>query len=115
MNFCRWDEVNHEQLNPLFARRVFHGERLTLARVYMKKGCRVPLHSHENEQVSNVIEGQLRFEIAGREQIVGAGELVHIPSNVPHLAEAMEDTVCLDIFNPIREDWLRGEDSYLRR
>jgi len=115
MDYYRWDEVNHEEMNPLFARRVVHGERLTLARVYLKKGCKVPLHSHENEQISNVFEGALRFEIGGRELTVGAGELVRIPPNVPHLAEALEDTVCLDIFNPIREDWLRGEDQYLRR
>lgn len=115
MDYYRWDEVNHEEMNPLFARRVVHGERLTLARVYLKKGCKVPLHSHQNEQISNVFEGVLRFEIGGRELTVGAGELVRIPPNVPHLAEALEDTVCLDIFNPIREDWLRGEDQYLRR
>jgi len=115
MDYYRWDEVNHEEMNPLFARRVVHGERLTLARVYLKKGCKVPLHSHENEQISNVFEGALRFEIGGQELTVGAGELVRIPPNVPHSAEAMEDTVCLDIFNPIREDWLRGEDQYLRR
>ncbi len=115
MDYYRWDEVNHEEMNPLFARRVVHGERLTVARVYLKKGCKVPLHSHENEQISNVFEGALRFEIGGQELTVGAGELVRIPPNVPHSAEAMEDTVCLDIFNPIREDWLRGEDQYLRR
>lgn len=115
MEYYRWDEVNHEEMNPLFARRVVHGERLTVARVYLKKGCKVPLHSHENEQISNVLEGALRFEIGGQELTVGAGELVRIPPNVPHLAEALEDTVGLDIFNPIREDWLRGEDQYLRR
>ncbi len=115
MDYYRWDEVNYEQMNPLFGRRVVHGDRLTLARVYLKRGCQVPLHQHENEQVSNVIEGRLRFEIGGREQVVGAGELVRIPPNVPHSAEALEDTVCLDIFNPVREDWLRGEDQYLRR
>jgi len=114
MSYYRWDEVTHEQMNPLFARRVVHGERLTLARVYLKKGCQVPVHSHANEQISNVLEGSLRFEVDGRERIVGAGELIHIPPHVPHMAEALEDTVCLDIFNPIREDWLRGEDAYLR-
>lgn len=115
MDYYRWDEVNHEQMNPLLARRVVHGDRLTVARMFLKKGCRVPLHSHENEQISNVFEGALRFEIGGQELTVGAGELVRIPPNVPHRAEALEDTVCLDIFNPIREDWLRGEDQYLRR
>ncbi len=112
-HYC-WDEVPHEEMNPLLGRRVIHGERLTLARVYLKKGCYVPLHSHENEQISNVFEGRLRFEIGGREQIVGAGEAVHIPPGVPHLAEALDDCVCLDIFTPVREDWRRGEDAYLR-
>ncbi|MBI3694250.1 MAG: cupin domain-containing protein [Acidobacteria bacterium] len=115
MKHYRWEEVAREQMNPLFARRVIHGERLTLAQVYLKKGCQVPLHSHENEQISNVHQGRLRFEIGGREQVVGPGEAVHIPSGVPHLAEALDDCVCLDIFTPIREDWLRGEDTYLRR
>ena len=115
MDHYRWDEVNHEEMNPLFARRVIHGERLTVAQVYLKKGCKVPLHSHDNEQISNVVDGALRFEVGGREVTVGAGELLRIPPNVPHSAEAVEDTVCLDIFNPTREDWLRGEDQYLRR
>jgi len=115
MSFHRWDEVTYEQMNPLFGRRVVHGDRLTLARVEMKKGCKVPLHHHENEQISHVLSGRLRFEIDGKEQSVGAGEIVVIAPNVPHLAEAVEDTVCLDIFNPIREDWLRGDDAYLRR
>ena len=115
MTHYRWEEVTREQMNPLFARRVIHGERLTLAQVYLKKGCRVPLHSHENEQISNVSEGRLRFEIGGQEQVVGPGESVHIPPGVPHLAEALDDCVCLDIFTPVREDWLRGDDAYLRR
>ncbi len=114
MNHYRWEEVPHEDMSPSLARRVIHGQRLTLARVYLKKGCQVPLHSHENEQISNVIEGRLRFEVGGEEKIVGAGELIHIPPHVPHLAEALDDTVCLDIFNPLREDWLRGDDAYLR-
>ena len=114
MKHYSWDEVTFEQMNPLFGRRVVHGEHLTLARVELKKGCQVPLHHHENEQISHVLEGSLRFEIGGEEKVVRAGELVQIPPNVPHLAEALEDAVCLDIFNPIREDWLRGDDAYLR-
>lgn len=115
MKHYRWENVTREQMNPLFARRVIHGDRLTLAQVFLKKGCQVPLHSHENEQISNVYEGRLRFEIGGREQIVGVGEAVHIPPGVPHLAEALDDCVCLDVFTPVREDWLRGDDAYLRR
>ena len=112
-HYC-WEEITHEQMSPTFARRVVHGERLTLARVYLKKGCFIPLHQHENEQMSNVLEGKMRFEVGGKERVVSAGELLHIPPGLPHLAEAMEDTVCLDIFNPVREDWLRGDDAYLR-
>ena len=115
MNHYRWDEVTHEEVNPLFARRVIHGERLTVARVYLKKGCRVPLHSHDHEQITNVLVGRVRFQIGSQEKIVGADELVHVPPASPHSVEALEDSLCLDIFNPIREDWLRGEDSYLRR
>jgi len=114
MNHYRWEELAREQMNPLFARRVIHGERLTLAYCYIKKGCKVPLHSHENEQISVVQEGCLRFRIGDQDKDVSAGEAVQIPPHVPHLAEALEDTVCLDIFNPVREDWLRGEDAYLR-
>ncbi len=116
MNHYRWGEIEHEQMNPLFARRVIHGEHLTLARVFLKKGCQVPMHSHQNEQISNVLEGRLRFEIGDQKQekIVGPGELLQIPPNVPHRAEALDDCVCLDIFTPVREDWLRGEDAYLR-
>lgn len=114
MHLYRWDQIEREQMNPLLERQVVHGERLTLARVVLKRGCVVPLHSHENEQISSVFQGRLLFQIGGQETIVGAGELVHIPSGVQHLAEALEDCVCLDIFTPVREDWLRGEDAYLR-
>lgn len=113
-HYC-WKDVPREQMNPLFARQVVHGERLTLARVHLKKGCKIPLHHHENEQVSNVIEGRLRFEIGGQEKVVGPGEMIHIPPHSPHLAEALDDCVCLDIFTPTREDWMRGDDAYLRR
>jgi len=114
MKHYDWNHVPEEEMNPLLQRRVIHGQRLTLARVVLKKGCKVPLHSHENEQISSVFQGRLLFQIGGQETIVGAGELVHIPSGVQHLAEALEDCVCLDIFTPVREDWLRGEDAYLR-
>ncbi len=113
-HYC-WEEVAREQMNPLFARRVIHTDRMTLAQVFLKKGCKVPLHHHENEQITTISEGRLRFEIGGEEKIVGAGELVHIPSGVPHLAEALDDVVGVDIFTPVREDWLRGDDAYLRR
>lgn len=114
MRIARWDEIEHEQMNPLVARRVLHGDGLTVARIYLKKGAVIPRHSHENEQLTNLLEGRLRFEFDGRESIIQAGELMQIPSNEPHKVEALEDSVAVDIFQPVREDWLRGEDSYLR-
>ncbi len=114
MNHYRWDEITREQMNPLFARSVIHGDRLTVARVYLKKGCLVPMHQHDNEQISNVFEGRLRFKVGEEERVVGPGEVLHIPPGVPHMAEALEECVCLDIFNPVREDWIRGDDAYLR-
>ena len=99
-------------------RRLITGDRMMLAHVYLKKGCIVPKHSHENEQFTYILEGALRFwigEDGGEEVIVRAGEVLHIPSNVPHRAEALEDTLDVDIFDPPRQDWLDKTDSYLRR
>lgn len=117
----QWEKVRHEQLNPLLARQVVSGEKAMIARVYLRKGCYVPPHSHEGEQLSYILEGSLEFHIfdapgqAPRDKIVvGAGEILVIPSNVVHAALALEDTVDLDIFSPIRHDWLNGTDNYLR-
>ena len=85
-----------------------------IARVLLKKGCVVPMHSHVNEQVTYILEGALTFRIDGREIVVGPGEVLTIPSNMPHEAEAMVDTVDLDVFNPPRADWINKDDSYLR-
>jgi quercetin dioxygenase-like cupin family protein len=103
-----------ESVNPLFDRQLVTGERTMLARIVLRKGCIVPLHSHENEQIAYVLEGALKFRIQGREIIVRAGEVLVIPSHVPHSAEALEDTIDLDIFTPPRTDWLQGTDQYLR-
>ena len=103
-----------ESVNPLFDRQLVTGERTMLARIVLRKGCIVPLHSHENEQIAYVLEGALKFRIQGREIIVRAGEVLVIPSHVPHSAEALEDTIDLDIFTPPRADWLQGTDQYLR-
>jgi quercetin dioxygenase-like cupin family protein len=114
----RWDELPKEQLNPLLARRLVTGRRGMLAHVYLKKGCVVPKHRHENEQFTYILEGALRFfmgEDGATEVIVHAGEVLHIPSNLPHEAHALEDTLDLDIFCPPREDWLNKTDDYLRR
>jgi quercetin dioxygenase-like cupin family protein len=114
----RWEDLPKEQLKPDLHRRLISTERLMLAHVYLDKGCIVPMHSHENEQLTYILEGLLRFSLGadGSEIIdVAAGEVLHIPSNLPHQAEAIEKTLDVDIFCPPREDWLDGSDSYLRR
>jgi len=113
----RWDEMPKEQVTEQLSRRLITGERMMLAHVYLDKGCIVPRHSHENEQITYILEGALRFWIGEDEQeevIVRAGEVLHIPSGVPHKAEALEDTLDVDIFSPPREDWLNKTDDYLR-
>jgi quercetin dioxygenase-like cupin family protein len=114
----RWDEIPREELNEKLARRLITGDQLMLAHVYLKKGCVVPKHSHMNEQLTYILEGALRFfvgENGEAEIMVRAGEVLHLPGNVPHQAEAVEDTLDVDIFYPPREDWLKKTDSYLRK
>ncbi len=111
----RWSRIEKEQLNPRFARQVIHAGRMTVARVYLVKGCEIPEHSHDNEQVSVIDQGRLLFRIQGSEYVVAAGEALQIAPNVPHSAVALEDTVGTDLFTPVREDWRRGDDAYLRR
>src|SRR5437588_11142990 len=115
MELYQWDKVTKEELNPTFARQMIHGETMTVARVYLKKGCLVPEHKHHNEQISIIEQGALHFVVDGKEQVVRAGEVLHIPANVPHSALAHEDCVGIDIFCPVREDWVRGDDAYLRK
>jgi len=114
MKFIAWKNVEREQLNPLIAREMVVGAKIMLARVLMKKGAHVPMHHHHNEQVTYILEGALKFAIDGKEIVVSAGEVLCIPSNMPHEAWALEDTVDLDVFDPPREDWLNKTDSYLR-
>ena len=114
LKHIRWQDVELEKLNPLLDRQLVVGKDLMLARVLLRKGCIVPLHSHANEQVTYILEGALKFWIDAKEIVVHAGEVLCIPSNMPHKAEAVEDTVDLDIFNPPREDWLNKSDDYLR-
>jgi len=118
VTWYRWDELPREQVSPLLDRRLITGDGMMLAHVYLKKGCVVPRHSHENEQITWIVEGALRFWIGedeSEEVLVRAGEVLHIPSNVPHKAEALEDTLDVDIFNPPRQDWLDKTDAYLRK
>lgn len=105
-----------EKLNPLMDRQLVYGERTMLARLILRKGAIVPRHSHENEQISYVVEGALRFWLGDEQEVtVRAGEVLVIPSNMPHRAEALEDTLDLDVFAPPRADWIAGTDAYLRR
>jgi quercetin dioxygenase-like cupin family protein len=114
----RWDDVRRERVTDQIDRRVITGEKMMLAHVYLTKGAIVPKHAHHNEQVTYILEGALRFWIGedGAEVIdVRAGEVLVIPSNVPHKAEALEDTLDVDVFSPPRQDWLDGTDDYFRR
>jgi quercetin dioxygenase-like cupin family protein len=112
--YIPWSSVEREHLNPLIDREMLTGQNLMLARVIMKKGAHVPLHRHHNEQVTYILEGALKFAIDGKEIVVKSGEVLCIPSNMPHEAWALEDTIDLDVFNPPREDWLNKTDDYLR-
>ena len=112
--YIPWKDVEREKLNPLIDREMVVGDRVMLARVLMKKGAHVPLHQHHNEQVTYILEGALKFAIDGKEVVVRAGEVLCIPSNMPHEAWALEETIDLDVFNPPREDWLNKTDDYLR-
>ncbi|MGI8508985.1 MAG: cupin domain-containing protein [Gemmatimonadaceae bacterium] len=110
-----WTDMPKERVTDQISRRLVTGDRMMLAHVYLDKGAIVPQHSHENEQITYILEGALRFWIGadGSEEIVvGVGQVLHIPSNVPHKAEALEDTLDVDIFSPPRQDWLNGTDSY---
>jgi quercetin dioxygenase-like cupin family protein len=111
----RWDNVEIERLSSLIGRQFLVGTGIMLARVLLKKGAHVPLHSHHNEQVTYILDGALKFAIEGREITVRTGEVLCIPPFVPHEAFALEDTVDLDIFNPPRQDWIDRDDAYLRR
>jgi len=114
LKYLSWNEVERESLSPVFERQLIVGHEVMLARISLKKGCIVPLHSHVNEQLSYILEGALKFWIDGKEIVVRAGEVLTIPPNMPHKAEALEDTVDLDIFHPPRADWINKTDSYLR-
>lgn len=114
----RWDDIPAEPLKPGLTRKLITGERMMIAHVYFKKGEVVPQHSHDNEQLTYILSGALHFKFGaqGEQEItVRAGEVVVIPSNVPHSAVAIEDTLDVDVFCPPRQDWLNGTDAYLRR
>ena len=115
MEHYTWDEIEKEILSPSIARKIISGEKAMVAQVFLVKGAVVPEHKHESEQITYILEGALLFEIDGAEILVGKGQVLRIASWKPHKATALEDTLDLDIFSPIREDWLKKDDEYLRR
>jgi quercetin dioxygenase-like cupin family protein len=118
VTYHRWSEIAAEPLKGGITRKLITGERMMIAHVHLKKGDDVPRHAHENEQLTYILEGSLQLWFGANDErtiVVNAGEVVVIPSNVPHRALALEDTLDVDVFNPPRQDWLTGTDAYLRR
>jgi quercetin dioxygenase-like cupin family protein len=114
----RWDDIPLEKVTDEIDRKIINGNRMMLTQVFLKKGSVVPMHSHDNEQLTYILEGALKFWIAEEDSepiVVSAGEVLVIPSNVPHKAEALADTVDVDVFSPPRQDWLDGTDTYFHR
>ena len=114
MKLYNWEQMPEEHVHELFSRRFISGEQMTMARIFLKKGCLVPTHNHESEQLTTVFTGALKFLIDGSEIVVRGGETLLIPAFVHHSAEALEDTDEMDVFSPIRGDWIDGTDDYLR-
>lgn len=114
MERYNWSAIAEEKMNPLLSRQVIHTGQMSIARIKLRKGAVVPLHQHVNAQVSMVRTGALRFDMGGESVVVHAGEVVAIPPNMPHRVEALEDSMATDLFTPQREDWIRGDDAYLR-
>ena len=114
MDVLRWEDEPIEALGTGIGRRMVNGEAMTLAQITIATGTVVPSHEHPNEQIATVVSGRLRFVVGSEEREVGPGESVLIPGGVPHRVDALEDSVVLDAFAPRREDWLRGDDAYLR-
>lgn len=115
VNFYRWEELPLEKVTDQIDRRLISGNRIMIAHVYLKKGSIVPTHSHENEQMTYIMNGALHFWIGedeSEEIVVSTGEVLHLPSNVVHKAQALEDTFDVDVFSPPRQDWLDGTDTY---
>jgi quercetin dioxygenase-like cupin family protein len=115
MEQYNWAAILEEKMNPLLSRRVIHTEQMTIARIWLQKGAVVHLHSHVNEQVTMLQSGSLRFDMGGKQIVINAGDVLVIPSNMPHRVEALEESMATDLFTPSRQDWISGDDSYLRR
>lgn len=105
----RWDEISLEKITELISRKLIPGDRLMLAHVYLKRGALVPMHHHESEQMTYVLQGTLHFQVGGEEVTVREGEVLRVPAGVEHQAEALDDTLELDVFSPVRSEWLAAE------
>ncbi len=114
MTLHSWNIIEREQMNALVVRQALHGTNMTIARLDLKAGALVPTHHHVNEQMTVLISGKLRFIFPEKTIDVVGGEVMEIAPNLPHSVEALEDSVAIDVFSPVREDWLRGDDAYLR-
>jgi quercetin dioxygenase-like cupin family protein len=114
MKLYSWDHVPEEQMTPSLSRRVIHGEKMTVALIHVRKGAVVPVHQHVHEQLSMVQSGRLLFTVTGEQALLQAGDMILTPPHAPHTVEALEDTIVLDFFPPHRDDWVRGDDAYLR-
>ena len=114
MPIQRWLAEPVEELTPSIGRQVVHTETMTIARIHLRAGAGVPRHEHPHEQVATVLEGSIRFLVGDEEHVVSAGESMIVPSGVPHEVEALADSLVLDVFSPVRDDWVRGDDAYLR-
>jgi quercetin dioxygenase-like cupin family protein len=115
MERYNWAAISTEKMNPLFSRQVIHTEQMTIARLWLGKGAVVPMHHHENQQVTMLKSGALEFEMDGQRFVLHPGDVLVIPPHVPHRVEALEDSTATDLFTPPREDWIRGDDAYLRK
>jgi quercetin dioxygenase-like cupin family protein len=110
-----WNQITAEQMNPQVSRKVIHTDALTVARLQIAKGAVVPTHQHVNEQIAMVLKGSMMFTVDGKEVLVSAGQCLTLPPNVPHGVVAVEDCEVIDLFTPRRQDWIDGDDSYLRK
>jgi quercetin dioxygenase-like cupin family protein len=115
MERYNWDAIPEEKMNALLSRRVIHTGQMTIARLWLGKGAVVPLHDHVNQQVTMLQSGALEFEMGGARVVIKAGDVLVIPPGMPHRVEALEDSTATDLFTPAREDWIRGDDAYLRK
>jgi quercetin dioxygenase-like cupin family protein len=115
MERYNWSVISEEKLNALLSRRVIHTDQMTIARMGLAKGAVVPLHHHVNQQVTMLTSGALEFEMGGQSFVLKAGDVLVIPPNLPHRVVALEDSTATDLFTPPREDWIRGDDAYLRQ